>query len=127
MGQHKGTEPPAVPRAGNLGQFLPKKGKKVWQGLPGEGWSVLEVTLGDTAATWPQMCSPNPNPAILGLSTPAGFQQVYLEPLLKFHESLRRLRLHEAEYALLQAMLLFSPGEPPQGGHRDTPMSPKPR
>ncbi|XP_027564663.1 nuclear receptor subfamily 1 group I member 2-like [Neopelma chrysocephalum] len=40
----------------------------------------------------------------------AGFQQVYLEPLLKFHESLRRLRLHEAEYALLQAMLLFSPG-----------------
>ncbi|XP_066063078.1 nuclear receptor subfamily 1 group I member 3 isoform X3 [Chamaea fasciata] len=40
---------------------------------------------------------------------PAGFQQIYLEPLLKFHESLRRLRLHEAEYALLQAMLLFSP------------------
>ncbi|NWI46806.1 NR1I3 protein, partial [Picathartes gymnocephalus] len=40
----------------------------------------------------------------------AGFQQIYLEPLLKFHESLRRLRLHEAEYALLQAMLLFSPG-----------------
>uniref|UniRef100_A0A8C3X7C0 Nuclear receptor subfamily 1 group I member 3 n=1 Tax=Cyanoderma ruficeps TaxID=181631 RepID=A0A8C3X7C0_9PASS len=39
----------------------------------------------------------------------AGFQQIYLEPLLKFHESLRRLRLHEAEYALLQAMLLFSP------------------
>ncbi|XP_017695331.1 PREDICTED: nuclear receptor subfamily 1 group I member 3, partial [Lepidothrix coronata] len=40
----------------------------------------------------------------------AGFQQVYLEPLLKFHESLRRLHLHEAEYALLQALLLFSPG-----------------
>ncbi|RMB93955.1 hypothetical protein DUI87_29691 [Hirundo rustica rustica] len=39
----------------------------------------------------------------------AGFQQIYLEPLLKFHQSLRRLRLHEAEYALLQAMLLFSP------------------
>lgn len=39
----------------------------------------------------------------------AGFQQIYLEPLLKFHERLRRLRLHEAEYALLQAMLLFSP------------------
>ncbi|XP_009078966.1 PREDICTED: nuclear receptor subfamily 1 group I member 3, partial [Acanthisitta chloris] len=32
----------------------------------------------------------------------AGFQQIYLEPLLKFHESLR---------VLLQAMLLFSPGE----------------
>ncbi|KAM6234353.1 LOW QUALITY PROTEIN: nuclear receptor subfamily 1 group I member 3 [Porphyrio hochstetteri] len=39
----------------------------------------------------------------------AGFQQIYLEPLLKFHISLRQLQLHEAEYVLLQAMLLFSP------------------
>ncbi|XP_062453616.1 nuclear receptor subfamily 1 group I member 3 [Rhea pennata] len=39
----------------------------------------------------------------------AGFQQIYLEPLLKFHISLKKLRLHEAEYVLLQAMLLFSP------------------
>ncbi|KAM6039372.1 nuclear receptor subfamily 1 group I member 3 [Chlamydotis macqueenii] len=38
-----------------------------------------------------------------------GFQQIYLEPLLKFHISLKKLRLHEAEYVLLQAMLLFSP------------------
>ncbi|KAM6434778.1 nuclear receptor subfamily 1 group I member 3 isoform 1-T1 [Liasis olivaceus] len=39
----------------------------------------------------------------------AGFQQVYLEPLLKFHISLRKLRLHEAEYVLLQALALFYP------------------
>ncbi|XP_064354948.1 nuclear receptor subfamily 1 group I member 3 [Dromaius novaehollandiae] len=39
----------------------------------------------------------------------AGFQQIYLEPLLKFHISLKKLRLHEAEYVLLQAILLFSP------------------
>ncbi|XP_048785201.1 LOW QUALITY PROTEIN: nuclear receptor subfamily 1 group I member 3-like [Lagopus muta] len=39
----------------------------------------------------------------------AGFQQIYLEPLLKFHISLKKLRLHEAEYVLLLAMLLFSP------------------
>ncbi|XP_048785200.1 LOW QUALITY PROTEIN: nuclear receptor subfamily 1 group I member 3-like [Lagopus muta] len=39
----------------------------------------------------------------------AGFQQIYLEPLLKFHVSLKKLRLHEAEYVLLLAMLLFSP------------------
>ncbi|XP_027652414.2 nuclear receptor subfamily 1 group I member 3 isoform X3 [Falco biarmicus] len=39
----------------------------------------------------------------------AGFQQIYLEPLLKFHISLKKLHLHEAEYVLLQAMLLFSP------------------
>ncbi|KAM6309366.1 nuclear receptor subfamily 1 group I member 3 [Podargus strigoides] len=38
-----------------------------------------------------------------------GFQQIYLEPLLKFHVSLKKLGLHEAEYVLLQAMLLFSP------------------
>ena len=40
----------------------------------------------------------------------AGFQQIYLEPLLKFHISLKKLQLHEAEYVLLQAMRLFSPG-----------------
>ncbi|XP_064331124.1 nuclear receptor subfamily 1 group I member 3 isoform X1 [Phalacrocorax carbo] len=39
----------------------------------------------------------------------AGFQQIYLEPLLKFHISLKKLQLHEAEYVLLQAMQLFSP------------------
>uniref|UniRef100_A0A8B9NVT0 Nuclear receptor subfamily 1 group I member 3 n=1 Tax=Apteryx owenii TaxID=8824 RepID=A0A8B9NVT0_APTOW len=39
----------------------------------------------------------------------AGFQQIYLEPLLKFHISLKKLQLHEAEYVLLQAILLFSP------------------
>ncbi|XP_053225039.1 nuclear receptor subfamily 1 group I member 3 isoform X1 [Podarcis raffonei] len=38
-----------------------------------------------------------------------GFQQVYLEPLLKFHISLKKLRLHEAEYVLLQALVLFYP------------------
>ncbi|XP_048367598.1 nuclear receptor subfamily 1 group I member 3 isoform X3 [Sphaerodactylus townsendi] len=40
----------------------------------------------------------------------SGFQQVYLEPLLKFHISLKKLRLHEAEYVLLQALVLFYPG-----------------
>ncbi|XP_063172716.1 nuclear receptor subfamily 1 group I member 3 [Candoia aspera] len=39
----------------------------------------------------------------------AGFQQIYLEPLLKFHISLRKLGLHEAEYVLLQALVLFYP------------------
>ncbi|XP_067425661.1 nuclear receptor subfamily 1 group I member 3 isoform X2 [Emydura macquarii macquarii] len=42
----------------------------------------------------------------------AGFQQIYLEPLLKFHISLRKLRLHEAEYVLLEAIVLFSPDHP---------------
>uniref|UniRef100_A0A8D0DM74 Nuclear receptor subfamily 1 group I member 3 n=1 Tax=Salvator merianae TaxID=96440 RepID=A0A8D0DM74_SALMN len=38
-----------------------------------------------------------------------GFQQIYLEPLLKFHISLKKLKLHEAEYVLLQALVLFYP------------------
>ncbi|XP_052561446.1 nuclear receptor subfamily 1 group I member 3-like isoform X1 [Tympanuchus pallidicinctus] len=47
----------------------------------------------------------------------AGFQQIYLEPLLKFHVSLKKLRLHEAEYVLLLAMLLFSPAAGEGGPH----------
>uniref|UniRef100_A0A8C5EXC2 Nuclear receptor subfamily 1 group I member 3 n=1 Tax=Gopherus evgoodei TaxID=1825980 RepID=A0A8C5EXC2_9SAUR len=44
------------------------------------------------------------------LVSPTG--QIYLEPLLKFHISLRKLRLHEAEYVLLLAIALFSPDHP---------------
>lgn len=40
----------------------------------------------------------------------AGFQPLLLEPLLKFHHTLRNLGLQEEEYVLMQAMSLFSPG-----------------
>lgn len=53
---------------------------------------------------------PRPDSPVTAAPPPAGFQQIYLEPLLKFHVSLKKLHLHEAEYVLLQAMLLFSPG-----------------
>ncbi|KAK2839906.1 hypothetical protein Q5P01_013646 [Channa striata] len=42
----------------------------------------------------------------------AGFQQLLLEPLLKFHHTLRKLDLQEEEYVLIQAMSLFSPDRP---------------
>lgn len=42
----------------------------------------------------------------------AGFQPLLLEPLFKFHHNLRKLDLQEEEYALLQAMSLFSPDRP---------------
>ncbi|XP_047455958.1 nuclear receptor subfamily 1 group I member 2 isoform X2 [Mugil cephalus] len=42
----------------------------------------------------------------------AGFQPLLLEPLLKFHHTLRRLELQEEEYILMQAMSLFSPDRP---------------
>lgn len=40
----------------------------------------------------------------------AGFQPLLLEPLLRFHHSLRRVALRDEEYVLMQAMSLFSPG-----------------
>uniref|UniRef100_A0ABM5F3U2 Nuclear receptor subfamily 1 group I member 3 n=1 Tax=Pogona vitticeps TaxID=103695 RepID=A0ABM5F3U2_9SAUR len=40
-----------------------------------------------------------------------GFKQIYLEPIRKFHVSLRKLNLHDAEYVLLQALVLFSPDD----------------
>lgn len=47
------------------------------------------------------------------LEDPAGgFQQLLLEPVLKFHYTLKELRLHEEEYVLMQAISLFSPDRP---------------
>ncbi|XP_049450729.1 nuclear receptor subfamily 1 group I member 2 isoform X1 [Epinephelus fuscoguttatus] len=42
----------------------------------------------------------------------AGFQPLLLEPLLRFHHTLRKLGLQEEEYILMQAMSLFSPDRP---------------
>ena len=66
-----------------------------------------------------------PGPPVTTALPPAGFQQIYLEPLLKFHISLKKLELHEAEYVLLQAMRLFSPGG--DRGGRGGRASPWPR
>lgn len=44
---------------------------------------------------------------------PGGFQQLLLEPVLKFHYMLKKLQLHKEEYVLMQAISLFSPGEDP--------------
>ncbi|XP_030044212.1 nuclear receptor subfamily 1 group I member 3 [Microcaecilia unicolor] len=38
-----------------------------------------------------------------------GYQKEYLEPAIKFNIKLRKLRLHTAEYVLLEAIALFSP------------------
>ncbi|OCT69442.1 nuclear receptor subfamily 1 group I member 3 isoform X3 [Xenopus laevis] len=38
-----------------------------------------------------------------------GFQEMYLEPVMKFQLMLRKLNLHEAEYALIEALCLFAP------------------
>nr|XP_025722231.1 nuclear receptor subfamily 1 group I member 2 [Callorhinus ursinus] len=47
------------------------------------------------------------------LEDPAGgFQQLLLEPVLKFHYRLKKLQLHKEEYVLMQAISLFSPDRP---------------
>lgn len=47
---------------------------------------------------------------LLVLCFAAGFQPLLLEPMLRFHHSLRKVALREEEYVLMQAMSLFSPG-----------------
>ncbi|XP_078142067.1 nuclear receptor subfamily 1 group I member 2 [Centroberyx gerrardi] len=42
----------------------------------------------------------------------AGFQQLLLDPLMRFHHTLRKLGLQEEEYVLMQAISLFSPDRP---------------
>ncbi|XP_059199057.1 nuclear receptor subfamily 1 group I member 2 isoform X2 [Centropristis striata] len=42
----------------------------------------------------------------------AGFQPLLLEPLLRFHHTLRKLGLQEEEYVLMSALSLFSPDRP---------------
>ncbi|XP_025769320.1 nuclear receptor subfamily 1 group I member 2 [Puma concolor] len=44
--------------------------------------------------------------------TAGGFQQLLLEPVLKFHYMLKKLQLHKEEYVLMQAISLFSPDRP---------------
>ncbi|MCI4378723.1 hypothetical protein PGIGA_G00219120 [Pangasianodon gigas] len=48
----------------------------------------------------------------------AGFQRHLLDPLMKFHYTLRRLHLHEEEYVLMQAISLFSPDRPGVTQHK---------
>ncbi|XP_045839024.1 nuclear receptor subfamily 1 group I member 3 isoform X2 [Meles meles] len=50
----------------------------------------------------------------------AGFREDFLELLLRFHATLRRLQLQEPEYVLMAAMALFSPGLGLPGGRRST-------
>ncbi|XP_071003109.1 nuclear receptor subfamily 1 group I member 2 isoform X1 [Oncorhynchus clarkii lewisi] len=42
----------------------------------------------------------------------AGFQRHLLDPLMRFHYTLRNLQLQEVEYVLMQAISLFSPDRP---------------
>ncbi|XP_041857486.1 nuclear receptor subfamily 1 group I member 2 [Melanotaenia boesemani] len=42
----------------------------------------------------------------------AGFQLSFIEPIYKFHHTLRKLDLQEEEYVIIQAMSLFSPDRP---------------
>ena len=57
-------------------------------------------------------------------SPTGGFQQLLLEPVLKFHYMLKKLQLHKEEYVLMQAISLFSPGDDPTWPVRPLPHRP---
>lgn len=48
----------------------------------------------------------------------AGFRQLFLEPLIRFHCMLKKLCLHMEEYTLMQAISLFSADRPGVSDHR---------
>ncbi|XP_053561764.1 nuclear receptor subfamily 1 group I member 2 isoform X2 [Bombina bombina] len=48
----------------------------------------------------------------------AGFRMLFLEPLLRFHFMLKKLNLRTEEYALMQAICLFSADRPGVSEHR---------
>ncbi|XP_075707140.1 nuclear receptor subfamily 1 group I member 2 [Rhinoderma darwinii] len=48
----------------------------------------------------------------------AGFHQLFLQPLIRFHCMLRKLCLHIEEYALMQAISLFSADRPGVRDHQ---------
>ncbi|KAK3569412.1 hypothetical protein QTP86_029320 [Hemibagrus guttatus] len=48
----------------------------------------------------------------------SGFQRHLLDPLMKFHYTLRKLHLNKEEYVLMQAISLFSPDRPGVTQHR---------
>lgn len=71
MGQDKGTEPPAVPGAGNLGKFLPEKGKSFGRGCLGSFGVPEEPPQVATRQGSDTRGAPHPNPRIFGvLPTP---------------------------------------------------------
>ena len=45
----------------------------------------------------------------------AGFQRHLLDPLMRFHYTLKNLGLQEVEYVLMKAIALFSPGKTRSG------------
>ncbi|KAM9319609.1 nuclear receptor subfamily 1 group I member 2 [Gastrophryne carolinensis] len=47
----------------------------------------------------------------------AGFRQLFLEPLVRFHCMLKKLSLRNEEYALMQAVALFSADRPGVSAH----------
>ncbi|KAM4795577.1 nuclear receptor subfamily 1 group I member 2 [Rhinophrynus dorsalis] len=48
----------------------------------------------------------------------AGFSSLFLDPMVRFHHMMRRLNLRPEEYALLQAVVLFSPDRPGVNEHQ---------
>lgn len=98
-------EPPACPGGGREAHLGREEEPCVSQGV-----HVLGQTLMREVQALVYFLTSLP---LLLHSCTGGFQQLLLEPVLKFHYMLKKLQLHEEEYVLMQAISLFSPGEDP--------------
>ncbi|XP_007537485.1 nuclear receptor subfamily 1 group I member 3 isoform X2 [Erinaceus europaeus] len=80
--------------------------------LKGAAVEICQIALNTTFCLQTQNFLCGPLRYTVEHGTHAGFQEEFLELLIRFHKTLRRLQLQEAEYVLLAAMALFSPDRP---------------
>ncbi|XP_037067165.1 nuclear receptor subfamily 1 group I member 3 isoform X1 [Peromyscus leucopus] len=80
--------------------------------LKGAAVEILHISLNATFCLQTQNFFCGPLCYKMEDAAYVGFQGEFLDLTLRFHETLKRLQLQEAEYVLMAAMALFSPDRP---------------
>ncbi|XP_029426738.1 nuclear receptor subfamily 1 group I member 3 isoform X1 [Nannospalax galili] len=80
--------------------------------LKGAALEILHIILNTTFCLQTQHFFCGPLCYTMEDGVHVGFQNEFLESIIHFHETLKRLQLQESEYVLMAAMALFSPDRP---------------
>ncbi|EDL94605.1 nuclear receptor subfamily 1, group I, member 3, isoform CRA_a [Rattus norvegicus] len=80
--------------------------------LKGAAVEILHISLNTTFCLQTQNFFCGPLCYKMEDAVHVGFQYEFLELIIHFHKTLKRLQLQEPEYALMAAMALFSPDRP---------------
>ncbi|XP_051042194.1 nuclear receptor subfamily 1 group I member 3 [Phodopus roborovskii] len=80
--------------------------------LKGAAVEILHISLNTTFCLQTQNFFCGPLCYKMEDAAHAGFQCEFLELIIRFHRTLKRLQLQEPEYVLMAAMALFSPDRP---------------